>query len=40
MTNLVLLLLPVLAGKEKVLIIATNKVDWLDSQLFLVEVAS
>ena len=34
MAHLVLILLPVLAGKEKVLVIATHKINWFDSQVF------
>ena len=34
MAYLVLFLFFVFAGKEKVLVIATHKVNWLDSQVF------
>jgi hypothetical protein len=34
MAHLVLFLLPVLTGKEKVLVIATHKINWFDSQVF------
>jgi hypothetical protein len=34
MAHLVLFLLPVLAGKEKVLVVAAHKINWLDSQVF------
>jgi hypothetical protein len=34
MAHLIHFLLPVLAGKEKVLVIATHKINWLDPQVF------